>query len=1069
MQDEKPNKQQEYNPTDGSDDIFQQYFQNGGLRDAEDEAADTETNESGGSSLEDKAQNALSNIRSAKEKEKEDNNKGTKGSDGNKKGSNHKYDPSKSGPAKGAAGNRARLAAAGKGLLKKRGPLTLILSITLGFGGTAGMLFSTPATLFASVKANITNSRDTSAPARNMRFNRIMASMMPDRNSNRNIDKACEKPRSKMCRALTMSDTMKRKLEKAGLKIESEKSGDNTNGRSRIRSIVAKDVLGREFKADSKDQFRQLFRRPVFRAAFNRGYDAMKSPFLGKHFGALLSKRFGVSRGPGLEGKSKREFDKSFRESMRLEGEPADGDLKKRKDNRKKQNKKSQNRIDSQKIKGGGKGSKLGVLSTICSFYYGVKGTLSAAKLIQITNLVRFASVFLIEFDRVLASESTPEASSYIGNRLNYSEKSEFDADGKPNRFYNTNFTDAEGMRMLLHGDIRNLSEYGQKYVVGGGVIQDINGALSSFEDFIGGWIDEINVGDFIGKLTGRSTDTPRKTGQIAVTALCKGAGVVDQAVELSHCWSVIGAPLATVGTVFPVVGNAIGAAIGLGACYLLISVAQKIIEAIVTPYLDDIVQKIAEWAAEMPLDDETNGFDAGNALAAGAGLLLQNSALTNGLVSTNTAGYKKYLSNVSGEMNEYIAAQQYEAHKTPLDTTNQYSFMGSIALSLYQNGITYQGFNPIKLAQNSLSLLPMAGKRIANISTTANALGGVFNTIAPFNEHEAKCPDPILTDNFSGDPFCVPYTHMAEDALTVDPVELIQYMEDNEFISKEDGSILDTDNGKILKNFNKYCVTRTMPPGELDQGGSSSGDIDKSIDNTEPLDPLNEDVDQLDGEEEETSEDSSWSLFLDWSLEDWQNGYNCSNANEHAKTNEKMLAMLSAYTMDNRIHDDMEDEGSTSGHEKGDGGSGEWARPTTGICTSGYGLRGGQLHAGLDIAPSLGTPILAPTKMRIIYAADKGDRYGNSVAARQIGGEEYMFRFAHANELKVKDGEEVDRGTIIATVGSTGESSGPHLHFEIYTKESPDGAYAENGTPLDPHPILKEHGVDVGPCNPNY
>ena len=41
-------------------------------------------------------------------------------------------------------------------------------------------------------------------------------------------------------------------------------------------------------------------------------------------------------------------------------------------------------------------------------------------------------------------------------------------------------------------------------------------------------------------------------------------------------------------------------------------------------------------------------------------------------------------------------------------------------------------------------------------------------------------------------------------------------------------------------------------------------------------------------------------------------------------------------------------------------------------------------------------------------------------------------------------------------------------LHFEIYPKDAPDGAYASNGSPMDPYPKLKEHGVDVGACSPN-
>lgn len=70
----------------------------------------------------------------------------------------------------------------------------------------------------------------------------------------------------------------------------------------------------------------------------------------------------------------------------------------------------------------------------------------------------------------------------------------------------------------------------------------------------------------------------------------------------------------------------------------------------------------------------------------------------------------------------------------------------------------------------------------------------------------------------------------------------------------------------------------------------------------------------------------------------------------------------------------------------------GPWVLPTTGPCLSPYGPRNGVLHAGIDISPPQGTPIVAPTDLKIISAAGKSDGYGNSVVARATDGTNYMF-----------------------------------------------------------------------------
>lgn len=84
--------------------------------------------------------------------------------------------------------------------------------------------------------------------------------------------------------------------------------------------------------------------------------------------------------------------------------------------------------------------------------------------------------------------------------------------------------------------------------------------------------------------------------------------------------------------------------------------------------------------------------------------------------------------------------------------------------------------------------------------------------------------------------------------------------------------------------------------------------------------------------------------------------------------------------------------------------------------------------HKGIDIAANKGTDIKAAIGGQVI-AADKNNDYGNFIKIKQ---EDILTVYAHCEKLKVSKGDKVKKGDVIATVGSTGKSTGPHLHFEI-------------------------------------
>ena len=103
---------------------------------------------------------------------------------------------------------------------------------------------------------------------------------------------------------------------------------------------------------------------------------------------------------------------------------------------------------------------------------------------------------------------------------------------------------------------------------------------------------------------------------------------------------------------------------------------------------------------------------------------------------------------------------------------------------------------------------------------------------------------------------------------------------------------------------------------------------------------------------------------------------------------------------------------------------------PTDGKVTSEFGWRNGRMHNGMDISAPTGTPIVAAADGEVVFAGWKGG-YGRTVDVDH--GDGVVTRYAHQSATLVAEGDGVDRGDRIGNVGTTGYSTGPHLHFEVH------------------------------------
>jgi murein DD-endopeptidase MepM/ murein hydrolase activator NlpD len=144
------------------------------------------------------------------------------------------------------------------------------------------------------------------------------------------------------------------------------------------------------------------------------------------------------------------------------------------------------------------------------------------------------------------------------------------------------------------------------------------------------------------------------------------------------------------------------------------------------------------------------------------------------------------------------------------------------------------------------------------------------------------------------------------------------------------------------------------------------------------------------------------------------------------------------------------------SGASGSSGGSGPYVKPTSGRTSSCYGFRWGTLHGGVDIAAPIGTPIYA-AHSGIVQRAGTATGFGYAVYIR--GDDGAVTVYGHVNEYFVGAGERVVAGELIAEVGNRGQSTGPHLHFEVH----PGGALY--GGQVDPVPWMRARGVTISGC----
>ena len=120
---------------------------------------------------------------------------------------------------------------------------------------------------------------------------------------------------------------------------------------------------------------------------------------------------------------------------------------------------------------------------------------------------------------------------------------------------------------------------------------------------------------------------------------------------------------------------------------------------------------------------------------------------------------------------------------------------------------------------------------------------------------------------------------------------------------------------------------------------------------------------------------------------------------------------------------------------------SGTISQPCSGVLTSRFGSRNGRQHKGIDISGKENSDITAADGGTVVFAGWDDSGYGNIIKIDHGNG--YTTIYAHCNALYVSEGTKVSQGDVIAALGNTGRSTGPHVHFEVVETQT--------GAPIDP------------------
>ncbi len=447
----------------------------------------------------------------------------------------------------------------------------------------------------------------------------------------------------------------------------------------------------------------------------------------------------------------------------------------------------------------------------------------------------------------------------------------------------------------------------------------------------------------------------------------------------------------------------------GISGVGLVLNIAMSasigvIASALIKSGMDSLEKKV--------IPDDISGQDYGNALSAGAGQLMSRNAQSGGgsfLTVDGAIAYHQETQRVLA-----MQAEEDRLNLSPFDPTSKNTFLGSLVFASM----------PLASSGGILSTLGAIGN-ITSRSFSSILPGASAVDDAKFRAGLNTCVDDFYEEHgIAAGPDCVPMTGVDVDTLNADPDEIFDHListgQINENLSdnssKLEDAIIPREN---LAYYKEYCTEREAPIGSESNDGGILG--------------------------------------LSAPKEGWNMGTYClynPNGSEEQKNANYYSAFMNLVAAEESLDAEPDETSQSTDSSQSLSGdttvTGDWAMPLKGNIqvTSEMGPRWGSFHNGIDLV-SDNLDLLAVDGGEVVMS-EFNPSYGNVVFIKH--GDKYAG-YAHMRDTPlVKVGDKVEKGQKIGVMGTTGQSTGVHLHFNVSTSppHSPQGDF------INPRDVLK-------------
>lgn len=688
---------------------------------------------------------------------------------------------------------------------KKKGPMGVLIAIFFGGGGLLTFLAS-PGLAIVQFKEILVGDLNDQAKAMDIQTDHVLRAKLKDVQVGLSI---CTNAVSVRCKYATFSKTRVQAFIDAGFKIEPSVANVDTGDPQAKRTKPTKIIFPDGFEATTPNQLREHTRgNPEALAALRKGFNPTVAGFWDKVANGVFG-RYRTDKAGKIEGATEEERNKSVTAATSGEasGVNADGTRTDPADGRKyvidetgarvyesvdpgkfaslasaakerlanlsdlASKAKAGTKAVTSTLRSGFRGlSVLGAADTACTVNNTARAVAAAAKVSRAMQVAQwFMAIVGRPADRIKDGTATPEETTHSGevltsidtNKQVIDEDSKWggsspqDATAQPhdNPYYNQNALDSPGYQVAAYNAAPTLTARDLQYTVGGGLVGGLTAVMDNIAKVLGG------------------RNNIQKTCSVVQSWWARGAGLIAGLVS----------------------------AVGSFGASTVVSIGASIAIGMAVPLLEAM---LADIIAGTVVNGDTRGIDAGDAAFAGAAVLMGGMAMSRGMKPAKSSEIKEYMAATQEKQNEIIAAEVYEAKKTPFDINNQYSFLGS----------TMRKINPI--------LIKSSGSITGALSTIPSLVIAGFSGTVPsvsaaesFNpERYKKCSNDegYRQLGIDADVFCNVRFIMSNKQLAMDPDDTAVWMEQNGHIEANGDP-----KSEEYQTWIKACTQRTDGLGE--------------------------------------------------------------------------------------------------------------------------------------------------------------------------------------------------------------------------------------------------------------